>query len=236
MLSKKEVWREVLVSDNGTKYYVSNLGNVKTVQETILSPYIGNNGNNCYKTVGIIQDGKTCRKSVHRLVAKAFLGDPPENSVVNHIDGNKQNNSVANLEYVTQSENVVHAYKLGLCKTGEEHPKAKISNRTVLHIRMLYALGYTIKDLIAKFSFSDSQIRGIVSYKRRGDSTKGFSIYSVKNFGDKTLKSKIAEIPHSEEIPLIVGKNSSKDYVCLSLEDFFNLVEVDKIIGKRSFK
>lgn len=104
-------------------YQVSNLGKVKSLSrkkwcgssyanrnETILKEYIRNK----YYAVKLSKDGKTKHFKVHRLVAEAFIKKPELQ--VNHIDGNKQNNRVDNLEWVTQKENIEHAIKIGLRK------------------------------------------------------------------------------------------------------------------------
>lgn len=62
----------------------------------------------------VILNGKQYR--VHRLVAEAFIPNPNNLPCVNHKDGNKQNNSVDNLEWVTYSENTIHSFKTGLQK------------------------------------------------------------------------------------------------------------------------
>jgi len=75
-----------------------------------MKPY--NNGLG-YKAVKLYVDGKRKQFYVHRLVAKEYLGDIT-NMVVNHIDGNKSNNCIENLEICTQQENQRHAFKNGL--------------------------------------------------------------------------------------------------------------------------
>ena len=67
-----------------------------------------------YHIVTLTIDGKKSTKKIHRLVATAFIPNPDNKPEVNHIDGNKFNNNVENLEWVTQSENIAHAYRNGV--------------------------------------------------------------------------------------------------------------------------
>lgn len=64
--------------------------------------------------------------ALHRLVAEVFIPNPLNKPQVNHIDGNKQNNCASNLEWVTQSENTIHAYKLVLQKLNHKNCKHKL--------------------------------------------------------------------------------------------------------------
>ena len=67
-----------------------------------------------YLSVQLWRDGRPSMHLVHRLVAAAFIGPRPDGYEVNHKDGNKRRNTVANLEYLTRSDNLRHAYRTGL--------------------------------------------------------------------------------------------------------------------------
>lgn len=78
----------------------------------------------CYKQVNFRLNGKLYKYSVHRLVAEAFIPNPENKPEVNHKDGNPSNNNVLNLEWVTGSENMLHAYQIGLSTITEKHRRA----------------------------------------------------------------------------------------------------------------
>jgi hypothetical protein len=98
---------------NGFKYHTIRKNGViqNTKTNRTKSQWVGKNG---YKHVDLIEDGKTTKVAVHRLLAKQFLPNPENKRTVNHIDGNKLNNDLSNLEWATDKENIQHAYDNGL--------------------------------------------------------------------------------------------------------------------------
>jgi len=108
---ENEIWRKVVLEniDMGEKeYFVSNLGRFKNSCGVIMDNYkINDNG---YIRVYIFN--KTF--ALHRLIALAFIDNPVKKEQVNHINGNKLNNKIENLEWVTNSENQLHKFKIGL--------------------------------------------------------------------------------------------------------------------------
>lgn len=76
---------------------------------------IGKRRGNGYTLTKLFKNGENKTMSVHRIVAEAFIPNPEGKPCVNHIDGDKTNNHVSNLEWVTYSENTSHAFQTGLC-------------------------------------------------------------------------------------------------------------------------
>lgn len=95
-------------------YRVSSDGQVFNREGMVLKPHINRNG---YSMVFLHGHGVTKNCSVHRLVASAFLPNSANKRTVNHIDGNKQNNDISNLEWATHSEQQKHAYAHNLRKS-----------------------------------------------------------------------------------------------------------------------
>lgn len=124
----KEKWE---ICTENSNYEISNLGkvrNAKTKKELIQ----GNNGHN-YKNVMLYNKGKSKMCYVHRLVALAFIENSENKPQINHKDGNKYNNCVDNLEWVTPQENLKHAIKNGLRPVTErmrENARTQLKNLT----------------------------------------------------------------------------------------------------------
>ena len=90
-------------------YSASNYGRIRNNGTgRIMHVYVGTRG---YLTLSLRRDNKQVQQLVHRLVAEAFLGGPHPGLDVNHIDGDKTNNSIENLEWCTREENVRHAVR-----------------------------------------------------------------------------------------------------------------------------
>lgn len=127
-------------------YQISNLGRVKSLggwcgtakrKEKIRSVSLTQDG---YVKIRLIHQGRDRTARVHRLVAEAFILNPDNKDTVNHIDGNKQNNEVTNLEWADRAEQMQHAYCLGLktSKVGSLNPNAKLTDEQVREIRNAY--------------------------------------------------------------------------------------------------
>lgn len=110
-----------------------------------------------YPRVNLYEGTKLHTATVHRLLALAFIeNDDPKNKLeVNHIDGNKVNNKLSNLEWVTSSENQIHAFETGLQKghKGESNGMAKYKEEDVVIVCEMLSEGY-----------GNAQIRDITNY------------------------------------------------------------------------
>lgn len=129
----QEVWRDIKGYEG--LYQISNLGRVrgldrysnnysnyltgKTNKRKIYGRILTNKKGK-YLFVMLSKNGRYKTKSIHRLIAEAFIENPNNYNCVNHIDGNKYNNSINNLEWCTTSENNTHAYRNGLNKRNKE--------------------------------------------------------------------------------------------------------------------
>lgn len=116
-----EVWKDIVgyeglyqVSDKGRVRSVDRIttgSRRRTIKGKILKQWRNEFG---YWMVDLSKDGEAKTTRVHRLIAQAFIGNPCGKPCINHKDGNPWNNSVDNLEWCTQAENVMHAYETGL--------------------------------------------------------------------------------------------------------------------------
>lgn len=141
-------------------YEASRSGAVRRIATgRVLRPRLTEKG---YHRVTIRRDRKSFYRRVHVLVASAFLGPKPAGMDVNHDDGDKLNNAITNLEYLTRGENHKHAYRTGLkvAPRGERHSKAKLSDADVRSIRKMLA-SHTKASVARKFGVAFNTIRDI---------------------------------------------------------------------------
>ena len=130
LISIQPKWKDIVGYEN--EYQINQFGEIRTLKDSpklkkydVLKPQISKRNGYVYQM--LYKNGKEKLLRVHRLVAMAFLPNPNNLPQVNHKDGNKQNNSVDNLEWCKQSDNMKHAYKNGLQIPSENQRKAIIN-------------------------------------------------------------------------------------------------------------
>ena len=147
-------------------YIISNYGEIKSVDKEvknrngcrkikgkILKPKIDKYG---YFRIGLTKNNKQKFYQVHRLVAETFIPNPNNYPIINHKDGDKQNNHISNLEWCTYSYNSQHAYNNGLKlgksaeHKGGKNPKSRLNEQEVLTILQDKKKGLTIKESYLK--------------------------------------------------------------------------------------
>jgi hypothetical protein len=135
-LSKEEIWKDI--SDYEGLYQASSLGRIRSldrykitknrygkikakIKGIFLKPSINHDG---YYEIVLSKNGKSKMFRLHRVIAKTFLDNLENKPQVNHIDGNKLNNNINNLEWCTCKENINHAWENGLSYISDKHKMA----------------------------------------------------------------------------------------------------------------
>lgn len=177
----EEIW--VDVSGYEGLYKVSNTGKVKSLQREVqiisknnnifnksypskvLKSYITSKG---YELVKLCKDGIVKSYSVHRLIALNFLSNDKNLPEINHIDGNKLNNNLYNLEWVSPSDNQKHAFVIGLQKPnkGQNNGQSRSTDTEILFLHYWRSLGCTIKELSTLFGYSKNHTSDLLNFRK----------------------------------------------------------------------
>jgi len=165
---KIEQWAEIKRFPN---YTISNWGRIKRITPYkttkvghILKPKKDKLG---YLQLALSQNNNRKTILIHQLVLEVFICSRPKGKQCNHKDGNKSNNHIENLEWITASENVKHSFDVlgrkSVC--GEQHGNSKLTENDVYNIRKMYATGlYSQHELARRFNVKVGAINPIVRY------------------------------------------------------------------------
>lgn len=156
-------------------YEVSNFGRVKTKQRKVRYVHaitkeehfriteskflkVQYNKRTGYKFHQLYRDKKMHNVNIHKLVSEAFLPHEQDKDTINHIDGNKHNNVIENLERCSNLYNHEHATKTGLKASGGRVKGAILNDRMIHAIRYLSSLGLSHVEISKAFQVSRSNI------------------------------------------------------------------------------
>lgn len=175
----QETWKAI-PNFNGL-YEISSEGRVRSLARTVANRWGNSNGrpipakikafsrnNQGYLSVHLYANNKMSKFYVHRLVASAFIENPSELPQVNHLDGDKANNSRSNLEWCDGTTNCTHALATELYESarGEAIGSAVLTETEVIEIRSLAASGHYHKDIAEVFGVGRKAITKIVNRQR----------------------------------------------------------------------
>lgn len=154
MKKQNEQWKAIKVNET---YEVSDLGRIRHTYKNgntrILTPL--SNGQKKDDYLFIVIDGK--KYYMHRLILESFVGEKPSGYECDHINSDRQDNTLINLQYLTRAENRSHK--------GSKHGMAKLSERLVKAIKKLSERGFTQKDIADLYEVSASTISSIITGK-----------------------------------------------------------------------
>ena len=148
----EEIWEDIKGYEG--LYQISNLGNIKSnyiwtgrmyiYKPHLIKPTIAKNG---YYRVSLCKEGKTKYRNLHKLIAETFISNPEGYKYINHIDGDKLNNNLKNLEWCTQSHNTKEAFRIGLHKKyfGADNKRSKKIIQYDLHGNFIKEWDYMTK-------------------------------------------------------------------------------------------
>jgi len=185
----KEIWKDIAGYEN--EYAISNYGKVFSKRSNInLKPQKMTSG----YLFNILYNKNKKVFSLHRLVAKSFISNSFNKPQVNHIDGNRKNNFVGNLEWVNQSENEMNKYI-------RQPELRKLSKEDIFNIIELYNNNVATKEITAKYNIDRNLFCGILNGKYYADIKRN------------TIMPKRKDLIKKEEISLILKhRKDGKSY------------------------
>lgn len=161
-MSSEGQLKSLIINGVETDYVCSGCGRIFSFKRGKIRELKYNTHKDGYQMCYLFINGTKYSILRHRIVAKLFVDNPENKPQVNHIDGTKSNCNAKNLEWVTQSENIKHAYDNGLMKKNPlDLYNASLSEADVLKIRKLILLGTKQRNIASQFMVSEQLISRI---------------------------------------------------------------------------
>ena len=186
----KELWKPLL-EYKGIE--VSSIGRIRKAankrrKERILTEFPKDRDGYCRCSVQKL-DGTWTSQPVHRLVAKAFIPNVWNKQAVNHIDGNRQNNKVENLEWVTPKENVIHSFRFGSRIECKQVPKRTLLTDFQISQIDILRKSYTVNQIAKLFNIEYQSLKNIIHKKKQCErlDNQQPSIYNSIYEGSETI-------------------------------------------------
>jgi hypothetical protein len=170
-----EIWKDINEFNN--EYQISNLGRIRSKEAVIIrsngSPYKRESKilkpalDKGYLKGAVCVNKKMISYKIHKLVANYFVDGKKDGLEVNHINGVKSDNNSQNLEWVTHSENIIHAVKIGLLPVtrGSQRVQAKMDEQTVLKIYDLRSKGLQRKLILSELGITINMYKDVIRGK-----------------------------------------------------------------------
>ena len=187
-----ETWRLVDFIGDFNDYIVTSYGRLYSLKSRKFLCCSKARG---YKLCNLYKNRKRKTIYLHRLVALAFIPNDNNKLIVHHVDGNKLNNCITNLKWVSYSENIKQAYEDGLNHAGK---LLKLNNENVALIRYLHKKQIGYKKIAKLLNISQQTIADIIK-KRRKQKAKGKLAYLKFNLTRHTIIIDGVEIKVSDE-------------------------------------
>ena len=203
-------YKKILYHGHETRYTITNIGFVINDDTgRIQIPYTSNRG---YLIVNLSYKGKRKKVSIHRLVATYFLDNPNNLPEVNHKDGNKNNNSVTNLEWCTPQQNVIHSFDYHLNHSGEDNKLSKITNNQAMKIcKYLEENVLTMTEIAEEVGTTRKTVSHI---KNKESWTRVSKYYNIDNY---SIKDK--NVLYADNHPRSKIKSTDVKKICEMIED-----------------
>lgn len=209
---KIEIWKQIpqyeglydISSDGRVRSWLGNnnqFTNIK-LQEPRILKQANNNG---YLFVSLLRKQNYHRKYVHRLVLEAFIGPPTKNCEGAHLDGDKSNNRLDNLEWKTSYDNCQDKVRHGTLLSNEDSPQAKLTNKQVIDIRLGYARGeLSYAEIGLKYNIAQTTVYRIVSAKgwkqHYGLDWEYYFVQILKDLEENSIDNKACVIVDNSKI------------------------------------